>query len=73
MSNFKETLIDIVEYVIDRCRLSEEQFNDVQEIILDNELPLDKHEILTYFLQNKVCPQCYTLNKTCQCISIERL
>jgi len=73
MSKINDTLIDIIEYVIDRCNLSEDQFDEIQEIILNNELPLDKHEILTYFLQNKVCPQCYTLNRTCQCISTERL
>jgi len=72
--NFKDTLIDIVDYIINRCNLSEENFDEVQEIIFNNDLKLDKHEILTFFHSQIICPQCSSIKGSkCQCFSREHL
>jgi len=68
MSQVNEILIDLVDKVIDQLAISEESFDRVQEIILENYLPLDDSQaVIEYFRDIVLCSACGSLDGP-QCI-----
>lgn len=52
MSQVSNTLIQMTDSVIQKFNLSEESFDLVQNIILKNKIPLNKHTVIDYFQTN---------------------
>ena len=74
MSKVSDVLIEMTEAVIESYNLSQEDFDQVQTIILDCELPLDKLSVLNYFHAHIICPHCLSLQGLkCACNQLDRL
>ncbi|MDD5649763.1 MAG: hypothetical protein PHF86_04985 [Candidatus Nanoarchaeia archaeon] len=69
MSNVADTLLETAEAVINQLGLNEETVDRVQEIILDNFLPLDDDLlVIEYFKDIVLCPRCSSLlGPQCDC------
>lgn len=62
MSQVNETLVELVGQVTDQLQLQEDDFDKVQDIILDNFLPLDDNQlVIEYFRDIVLCPRCGSL------------
>ena len=52
MSQVSNTLIQMTDSIIQKFNLNEEDFDKVQNIILKNKIPLNKHSVIDYFETN---------------------
>jgi len=58
----------MTDHVIKTFNLKEDDFDKVQEIILENALALDKKIVIDFFQRTIVCPHCLSLDgKNCPC------
>lgn len=69
MSHVNEALLEVAEAVIDQLGLAEDDLDRIQEIILDNFLPLDDNgAVIEYFRDIVLCPRCLSLDgPKCTC------
>jgi hypothetical protein len=77
MSCVKEQLLEFQEAVIGRFGLSDESFDRVGELIMENTLltpDTSSEDVIKFFEKNIVCPQCLSFNGlACTCMTQERL
>ena len=76
MSDVKERLISFAEAVMSQFDLPEEDWERVNEIIMENTLlepTMIEQDVVDFFTANIICPHCNSLlGNKCSCFDIER-
>lgn len=69
MGQVSEALFELADIVIEQFQLNEDDFEQVQTIILENHLlGKETQEVFNYFRDIVLCPQCLSLLGTkCPC------
>jgi hypothetical protein len=72
MSKISDILIDLADDIIKTFNLSDDAFDQIQTILFDNALPLNKKdEVIKFFKDNVVCPHCLSLEgRNCSCTKL---
>jgi hypothetical protein len=77
MSKVKDKLLDFTEAVMGQFNLSDDDFDKVSEIIIENTLlqpETTEKDVIDFFTTNIICPQCSSLlGQKCNCSQTERL
>jgi hypothetical protein len=77
MGSVKDKLLEFQETVVNHFNLSDESFDRVGELIMENTLltpDTSSEDVIKFFEKNIVCPQCLSLNgSACNCSKQERL